>query len=146
MHEVKTVSYYMTTIPGTIAPNATLAAARTLMNSMCVRHLPVTEPDGKVVGILSERDLFQLTALHDVDFHKTEVAIGMTPSPYCVRANAAITEVAEELAARRISCAVVVDCCGHIAGIFTEADAVRALADEAVSQHHVTIKHADHRH
>ena len=41
----------------TLAPTQSLPLAESLMRRFRLRHLPIVEPGGRVVGILSERDL-----------------------------------------------------------------------------------------
>jgi CBS domain-containing protein len=47
----------MTRDPVTIAPHDTLATAWTLMRERRIRHLPVVERDGRIVGLVTHRDL-----------------------------------------------------------------------------------------
>ena len=51
------VSEVMTRDVVTIRDNATLAEAARLMLGLGIRHLPVIDAEGKVVGVLSLRDL-----------------------------------------------------------------------------------------
>lgn len=52
----------MTKDPVTTTPSATLKEAAEVMFDKWFRHLPVTSPDGTVVGIISLRDLLTLVA------------------------------------------------------------------------------------
>ena len=58
------VSEWMTAHPDTIEPSDTTDHAASLMIHGGFRHLPVVEADGKVVGIVSIRDLMKV-ALDD---------------------------------------------------------------------------------
>ena len=60
----KTVSLRdaMTKDPVTIARDASIKEAAETMFQKWFRHLPVTGPDGKVVGVISLRDLLTLVA------------------------------------------------------------------------------------
>jgi len=58
------VADWMTRHPETIEPEDTTDHAASLMIHGGFRHLPVVEPDGKVVGIVSIRDLMKV-ALDD---------------------------------------------------------------------------------
>ncbi|UTV26804.1 CBS domain-containing protein [Photobacterium atrarenae] len=51
------VSEYMTRKVITIEPQAGLREAFFLMRDEAIRHLPVTSPDGKLIGIISDREL-----------------------------------------------------------------------------------------
>jgi IMP dehydrogenase len=54
---VKRFESGMVVNPITIAPNATLAEAQALMSHHRISGIPVTEADGKLVGILTNRDV-----------------------------------------------------------------------------------------
>ena len=51
-----TVSRYMTRQPWTISSQSSLSDAHAVMREHAIRHLPVID-DGKLVGIVSDRDL-----------------------------------------------------------------------------------------
>jgi CBS domain-containing protein len=58
----------MMTAPAiTIGPDATIPAAARLMNTHHLRRLPVTDKDGKLVGIVSRRDLLSVFLRPDAD-------------------------------------------------------------------------------
>ncbi len=51
----------------TIGPDATIPAAARLMNTHHIRRLPVVDADGKLVGIVSRRDLLSVFLRPDAD-------------------------------------------------------------------------------
>ena len=51
----------------TIGPDATIPAAARMMNTHHLRRLPVTDEDGKLVGIVSRRDLLSVFLRPDAD-------------------------------------------------------------------------------
>ena len=51
----------------TIGPDATIPAAARVMNTHHVRRLPVIDKDGKLVGIVSRRDLLSVFLRPDAD-------------------------------------------------------------------------------
>jgi CBS-domain-containing membrane protein len=57
----------MTTPAITIGPDATLPAAARLMDTHHIRRLPVTDGDGKLLGIISRRDLLSVFLRPDED-------------------------------------------------------------------------------
>jgi CBS domain-containing protein len=57
-----TVRDAMTSDPVTIVRDASIKEAAEIMFQKWFRHLPVTGPDGKVVGVISLRDLLTLVA------------------------------------------------------------------------------------
>lgn len=51
------LSEVMTPQPVTAAPDTTVGEARDMLDALEVRHLPVVDSEGSIVGILSDRDL-----------------------------------------------------------------------------------------
>jgi CBS domain-containing protein len=62
-----TAGTLMTAPAITIGPDATIPAAARLMNTHHVRRLPVTDEHGKLVGIVSRRDLLSVFLRPDAD-------------------------------------------------------------------------------
>jgi CBS-domain-containing membrane protein len=58
--EARTVAELMTTPVVTIHPDAPVGAAARLMNGHRIRRLPVVDPAGKLIGIVSRRDLLSV--------------------------------------------------------------------------------------
>jgi acetoin utilization protein AcuB len=102
-----------------------LSTAHSMMRKWKIRHLPVLG-GGKVVGLLSLRDLHLVETLKDVDPTKVSVEDAMSPDPYKVSPDADLRTVAVEMATRKIGSALVVRG-SKVLGIFTTVDALRAL-------------------
>jgi CBS domain-containing protein len=62
-----TAGALMTAPAITIGPDATIPAAARLMNTHHVRRLPVVDEDGKLVGVVSRRDLLSVFLRPDAD-------------------------------------------------------------------------------
>jgi CBS domain-containing protein len=62
-----TAGTLMTAPAITIGPDATIPAAARLMNTHHIRRLPVVDQDGKLVGIVSRRDLLSVFLRPDAD-------------------------------------------------------------------------------
>jgi acetoin utilization protein AcuB len=120
---------YMSVTPETIGTDQTLSQAHILMRAHGIRHLPVLD-GGKLVGIVSQRDLQLIETLKDVDPNEVHVEEAMTPDPFAVRPDTPIDEIADEMATHRYGSAVVVDG-ERVIGVFTTVDALRALVDLA---------------
>lgn len=120
------IAAFMTSSPHSIGRDQSLAAAHRLMREHRIRHLPVLE-GGRLVGILSDRDLHLAETLKDVDAERVPVEDAMTPTPYAVSPSTPLGEVAREMAEQKIGSAVVME--GRtVVGVFTVIDALRALA------------------
>lgn len=121
------IARYMSTTPHTIGREQTLAVAHKLMREHRIRHLPVLE-GGKLVGMLSERDLALIETLRDVDPTNVSVEDAMSQAPYTVTPDISLDEVVSTMAEHRYGSAIVVDN-GTVVGVFTTIDALTALAD-----------------
>lgn len=120
------ISRYMTRQPWTIEPGATLTAAHQLMRSHVIRHLPVMD-SGKLVGIVTERDLHLIETLRDADPDQIKVDEAMTEHVYSVAPTDEVADVVERMADEKIGSAVVM--ADHrVEGIFTSIDALQVLA------------------
>jgi len=117
---------YMTPAPRTIRPRQTLAEAHRLMRRNQIRHLPVLDR-GKLVGIVSQRDLALIESLPDVDPGEVPVEDAMVGEVYVVTPATPLGDVAGEMARRKLGAAVVADG-RRVVGVFTATDACWALS------------------
>ena len=124
---IPTIQKFMTTTPHSIGRDQTLKRAHEVMMSHHIRHLPVLDA-GRVVGIVTERDLHLVETLRDVDPAKVTVEEAMSAHVYAVEPEAALDDVAETMAEHKYGSAVVVQN-GKVVGIFTTNDACRALSE-----------------
>jgi acetoin utilization protein AcuB len=125
--KVPTVSQLMTRMPLELDRNDSIAQAKKAMARHGIRHIPVMS-GAKLYGIVSERDIdILLAAVAGADM-KLTLAELCAPDPYQVLPTAKISEVAAEMAERRIGSAVVVDA-QAVVGIITATDMMRALVD-----------------
>jgi acetoin utilization protein AcuB len=120
------ISRYMTRQPWTIERGATLTAAHQLMRSHAIRHLPVMDA-GKLVGIVSERDLHLIETLPDADPDEVTVDDAMTETVYVAAPTDEVSEVVDRMAAHKLGSAVVMQD-QRVEGIFTSIDALHVLA------------------
>jgi len=127
-----TIAELMTASPLTIRPDETLADALEIMRRGQCRHLPVVQA-GKLVGILSLRDLELIAALGDhaanryaTRYDRLLVSDAMVAEPYSVDGDTAAPDVLAAMESRRLGSVVVTDD-GHVIGVFTTVDALREL-------------------
>ncbi|HEV2259990.1 MAG TPA: CBS domain-containing protein [Streptosporangiaceae bacterium] len=79
-HVSLTADTLMTAPAITIGPDATIPAAARLMNGHHIRRLPVVDKDGKLVGIVSRRDLLSVFLRPDADIiHDTRQVLDEIP-------------------------------------------------------------------
>jgi acetoin utilization protein AcuB len=124
---IPTIQKYMTTAPHSIGVEQTLAHAHEVLRQHHIRHLPVLE-GGKLVGMLTQRDLALVETLKDVDPRNVKVEDAMSTEVYTVSPDAALDEVVGEMAEKKYGSAVVVSN-QKVVGIFTTVDVCAALAD-----------------
>ncbi len=127
MKAVPPICKFMTPAPHTIAQDATIADAFSQMAKLRIRHLPVLV-DGRLVGVLSERDVHLVRSLTDLDSSKIRVADAMTTTPFTVSPSESCDRVAGEMANQRYGCAIVMDG-DAVVGVVTTVDICRAFAD-----------------
>ena len=120
------VKKYMSTDIQTIGDEQPMAVAHRMMHEQHVRHLPVLH-EGKLVGIVSDRDLNLLGSMSSVDPKLVPVSEAMTPNPYVVTPDTALDEVVTTMAEKKYGSAVVCDN-KKVVGIFTTVDACAAFA------------------
>lgn len=122
------VSAAMTPFPYHVQADAAVAEVERLMQEHGIRHIPVQD-GGRVVGIISERDLHHLVnpALPHRDRERIRARDILVPDPYVVEMNAPLDEVLAEMSRRQIGSAIVVRH-QRLAGILSATDICRALA------------------
>lgn len=121
-----TIGEVMTPTPHTIGRDQTLSRAFDMMREYKLRHLPVLDA-GKLVGVLSQRDLYFVEAIAGVQRTVDSVSEAMASEIYTVAPTATVPEVARTMGDHRYGCAVVVDH-GKVVGIFTATDALALVA------------------
>ncbi len=124
---IPTIQKFMTTQPHSIGREQTMAVAHKMMRDHKFRHLPVLEA-GRLVGILSDRDLHLVESLKDVDPESVLVEDAMSESVYAVEPDAPVDTVVTKMAENKYGCAVIMQN-NKLVGIFTTVDVCRAFAD-----------------
>ncbi len=120
-----TIAAYMTPGPHTIGREQSLAAAKQLMHTTHVRHLPVLH-GGQLVGVVSERDLDVVGALPGS--RQLSVEDAMVPDVYTISEDAPLASVAADMARLKVGSAIVLKG-NDVVGVFTAVDGLRALAE-----------------
>jgi acetoin utilization protein AcuB len=126
VRQYPTVKEYMTPSPLTIAPTQSLTAAHKVMREHQVRHLPVLD-GGRVVGMVSQRDLFLVESLPGATPNEVQVEEAMVEDLFTVAPDAPIGEVVEQMIEKKLGSAIVRDEGDKVLGVFTTIDALRAL-------------------
>ncbi|HXJ33774.1 MAG TPA: wax ester/triacylglycerol synthase family O-acyltransferase [Candidatus Eisenbacteria bacterium] len=117
----------------TIGPGESLATAYHLMRTHRIRHLPVTTEQGRLIGLVSHRDLLAATSssllmneekrvrllglARVVDVMETHVVVANASAP--------AAESGERMIRHKIGCLPVVEAEERLVGIVTEEDFLR---------------------
>jgi acetoin utilization protein AcuB len=127
----------MTRGPATIRSDALVRGAISMMSTRKLRHLPVLDGDGHLVGIVTDRDLRQVlfspalrARLDDADgvFATARVRDVMTWAVVTARSEMPLVEAARLMYERKIGALPVVDR-GRLVGIITESDILKAFQE-----------------
>jgi acetoin utilization protein AcuB len=125
VHQFPTVRQYMTPSPHSIGPTRSLSVARKMMLEHQVRHLPVLD-GGRIIGLVSERDLLLVESLPGVNPTDVRVEEAMVQSVFTAEPDTPIADVVQTMLERKLGSAVVLDG-GRVVGVFTTIDALVAL-------------------
>ncbi len=120
------VQKYMTTDIQTIGDEQPMLMVHRLMRQEHVRHLPVLH-QGKLVGMVSDRDLNLFESLSTVDPKLVAVSEAMTDA-YVVAPETPLEEVVNMMGEKKHDAAVVCDQHHKVVGIFTTVDVCIAFA------------------
>lgn len=110
----------MSTALLTVNASETIAEAHAEMEIGIVRHLPVIDDRGRLVGVLSDRDLLRTLASKK----PTRVADVMSRDVITTRPEANAHEAADLMLDHKISSLPVVDDTGALVGLVTQTDYV----------------------
>ena len=116
------VSQLMSRHPVTVRPQDSVAVARARMAQGGFHHLPVVDEPGRLVGIVSERDLERVCGRPEA-----RVADCMTPDPVTVSPDTPVVEAVQKMLAYHIGSLPVLEGT-RLVGILTERDILAWVA------------------
>ena len=125
------VAKRMSANPITISPNTTVADASEIMRTHKFRRLPVVDTNGKLAGIVTDRDLREVSpspattlSIFELNYllAKMQVKEVMKKEVISIREDATIEEAALLMHTNKIGGLVAVDADGKVVGIITETD------------------------
>lgn len=128
----------MTEGVATVREGDDLSVIYDLMDSRRIRHVPVLDADGGLVGIVSQRDLLRgalgdasglpVSAQRDL-LKSTSVDAIMVTEPTTVEPDTPLREAGELLLEHKLGCLLVVEG-SELVGILTESDFVRYTVEQ----------------
>jgi acetoin utilization protein AcuB len=126
---------YMTTSVTTLPDDSRLLDAALLIRRTGKRHVPILSPEGKVVGIISDRDVSRmapsmLAQMTPEDYNRvfeaTPITVAMTKNPMSVSPDTPIAEAVALLYTKKIGALLAVED-GKLIGILTVNDMLGLL-------------------
>lgn len=122
----------MTPGPLTVAPTASVDAAAKLMEQRRIRHVPVADDDGRLMGLVSQRDLLRVAWQLSTDddprsWREAPISDVMRTELDTAQPSDTAVSAARRILSSKRSCLPVVDSAGFLVGILTEADFVRRV-------------------
>jgi acetoin utilization protein AcuB len=116
---------FMTASPHSIEPHENLLKARDRMREHGCRHLPVLV-QGRVVGVLSERDILSAYPTTHSDLTKMTVGETMMEEVFKLEQGDLVRDACRLMLKNKLGSILVMDK-SKLVGIFTDSDAMRAL-------------------
>ena len=121
------VREHMSETPTTITADIELQTALRVLQDRSFRRLPVTDAAGRIIGVVTERDLLlavshYLNSPVDVESVMTRPVVTTTP-------DTPLAEAAMLMVSKKIGGLPVVDTDQRVVGIITESDIFRAFVD-----------------
>lgn len=135
----QTVGQFMATDLFTVRPDDLVDLAASVMTWRHVRHVPVEDSDGRLVGLVSHRSLLKLLTRGAPGKDEKSVTVRdiMTPAPLTVSSTTPTLEAMEIMRRNRVGCLPVLDD-GRLVGIVTSYDFLDASA--RLFKEHLTTK------
>jgi len=127
----------MTVNPITVTEDASIDAALQIMREKRVRRLPVTDKHGRLVGIVSEKDLLYASpspatslSVYEIPYLLSKIKVHdvMTKEPITVTTDTPLEEAARILADNKIGGLPVMED-GKLVGIITETDIFKTFLE-----------------
>ncbi len=124
------VGQFMTTDLFTVHPEDVVDLAASLMDWRHVRHVPVEDNEGRLVGLVSHRMLLRLVGQGVRGAQRTPVAVKdiMRRDPITVTPTTPTLEAIELMRQHKVGCLPVVEEGSRLVGIITERDLIRVAA------------------
>lgn len=109
----------------TIHPNDTVERAARLMGECDCGALPVTDGNGRLVGMVTDRDIAVRIAGRGIDSRRARVGDCMTNETFACHANDSIEDCMHEMARHQVRRIPIVYDNNRLAGIVSQADLAR---------------------
>ncbi len=129
------VKEWMAKDPIVIDENTSIMKATQMMKEHRIRRIPVVR-DGKLIGIISDRDIKEAAPskatsldVHELYYLLSEIKVKdiMTPDPITLKENDSVEKAAVIMLENRISGIPIVDDNDHVIGVITQTDVFKVM-------------------
>lgn len=117
----------------TVSPNATIDDAITVLADKNIGAVLVSSGDGKIDGIISERDIVRVLSGAPTGFRETSVADVMTRDVFTKTPEASIDELLDMMTEKRIRHVPITEG-GKLIGLLSIGDVVKHRIRQAVGE------------
>lgn len=130
------IKSWMTTEVISLTPERTMMKASKLMKDNGIKRLPIVDENGKLVGIVSDRDIKEASPskattldTHELYYLLSEIKLKdiMTTNPETVDPEDTVEKAAVIMDEKRIGGMPVVDKSGNLVGVITDSDIFKVL-------------------
>jgi acetoin utilization protein AcuB len=130
------IKEWMTRDVITVDPETSMMRAAKLMKEKGIRRLPVVDEKGKVLGMLSDRDVKEASPskattldVHELYYLLSEIKVKniMTPNPITIRETDTVVKCAAIMHDKKISGIPVLNDANELVGIITQNEVYRVL-------------------
>lgn len=122
------IQEFTTPYPVTAREDSSIDELLDIVKNLKVRHIPIMS-DGKITGIVSERDLRIVSALSAREKFLVRANDLMTPDPVTFQSDTSIEDVILEMSEKKIGSVLVANKNGDLQGVFTVTDALDVLVE-----------------
>ena len=128
------VEYYMTTTTVTMNFKSNVLDIAKKMYAQNISSVPITDDEGEIIGILTERDIIKVVA-NELPLSGVSAMNLMSFPAVKVKKKSPIEEAAKIMAAKKLRHLIVEDTYGtRIVGIITVTDLVRYLKEKSKTE------------
>src|SRR5262245_51638939 len=109
----------------TVHPQDRVGYAARLMRDYDFGSVPVVDREGRLLGVLTDRDISVRLVANEADTHNTVVADCMTDGAYVCHADDPVRESMRQMSRHRVRRLPVINEWGHVIGIVSQGDLAR---------------------
>ena len=109
----------------TVYPEDRVGYAARLMRDYDCGALPVVDQEGRLIGMITDRDISMRLVANEADTHNTVVDDCMTDGAFACHAEDSVRECMRQMSRHRIRRLPIINDWGHVVGILSQGDLAR---------------------